>query len=292
MLIDPIRVGDQELINIAYERARQAANWHEPAVFCPPLATFKTIKSAKTDNVQEGVALSVECDAAPNAALSQLEQLIGPPTVVVASGGEWLCPQTGEIQAKLHIHYRLKRPSQTAEEHAWLREAREIATNLVGADGSNKAIVHPIRWPGSWHRKKSPPKLARIASLNERDIDLEEALAVLRDAAGAAEANGKVSGKRAERDEYVVQALALIPNVDLSWDEWNRIGMATWAATAGSEVGRKAFADWSAKSSKNDPSTTNKRWQHYRTSPPTKIGFGSLIYLARDTLRMVTRNTP
>ena len=27
--------------------------------------------------------------------------------------------------------------------------------------------------------------------------------------------------------------------------------------------------------------TTERRWQHYKTSPPTKIGFGTLVYLAR-----------
>ena len=58
--------------------------------------------------------------------------------------------------------------------------------------------------------------------------------------------------------------------------------MATWAATDGSEAGREAFAKWSAKSSKNDPVATEARWQHYRTSPPDRIGFGTLVYLARQ----------
>src|SRR3954463_7619944 len=31
----------------------------------------------------------------------------------------------------------------------------------------------------------------------------------------------------------------------------------------------------------NDPTATESRWHHYKTSPPTKIGFGSLVYLAR-----------
>ena len=50
----------------------------------------------------------------------------------------------------------------------------------------------------------------------------------------------------------------------------------------GSEAGREAFAEWSAKSSKNDPAATEARWQHYRTSPPDRIGFGTLVYLARQ----------
>ena len=47
-------------------------------------------------------------------------------------------------------------------------------------------------------------------------------------------------------------------------------------------IGAKAFAEWSAKSAKNDPAATEARWQHYRTSPPTKVGFGTLVYLARQ----------
>ena len=75
--------------------------------------------------------------------------------------------------------------------------------------------------------------------------------------------------------------LAVIPNDNLEWNDWNRIGMATWAATDGSEMGRKAFSEWSAKSSKNVMDTTEARWQHYGTSPPTRIGFGTLVYEAR-----------
>src|SRR3954469_23940437 len=58
--------------------------------------------------------------------------------------------------------------------------------------------------------------------------------------------------------------------------------MAVWAATAGSEEGYLAFAAWSAKSAKFDPEETRARWEHYRTSPPTKIGAGTLFYLAQQ----------
>jgi hypothetical protein len=84
----------------------------------------------------------------------------------------------------------------------------------------------------------------------------------------------------------VALALAVIPNDsnrpehDYWW--WNRIGMATWAATGGSEIGRVAFHEWSAKADKYDRVATESRWQHYRTSPPNRLGFGSLVYLARQ----------
>ncbi|HVB84699.1 MAG TPA: hypothetical protein VND63_07470 [Rhodanobacteraceae bacterium] len=42
----------------------------------------------------------------------------------------------------------------------------------------------------------------------------------------------------------VAAALAVIPNANpVDWEHWNRVGMATWAATAGSE---SAFAAWCA----------------------------------------------
>ena len=46
------------------------------------------------------------------------------------------------------------------------RRRATLATNLVGGDGTNKSIVHPIRWPGSWHRKNTP-RLAKIVASSE-----------------------------------------------------------------------------------------------------------------------------
>jgi hypothetical protein len=169
-----------------------------------------------------------------------------------------------------------------------LREARDLATKLVGGDSTNIPLVHPIRWPGTWHRKKNPPRLADIVSQSENEIDLDEALEILRDevGAGAFENEPRFSSafqreKKAADFRDVVFALAAIPNEKLEWADWNYIGLATWGATAGSDEGGRAFAEWSAKSSKNDPETTWERWKHYKTSPPSRIGMGTLAYLAR-----------
>jgi hypothetical protein len=78
----------------------------------------------------------------------------------------------------------------------------------------------------------------------------------------------------------VAAALAVIPNDDLGWSDWNRIGMAAWRASGGSDEGLAAFAAWSAKSGKHDADTTDKRWKHFAESPPTKIGAGTLFYEA------------
>src|SRR5262249_50448247 len=54
---------------------------------------------------------------------------------------------------------------------------------LVGADPSNVPINHPIRWPGSWHRKREPRICEIISSTEQLDneIDLNVALAALED---------------------------------------------------------------------------------------------------------------
>jgi len=77
----------------------------------------------------------------------------------------------------------------------------------------------------------------------------------------------------------VEDALKFVPNPDLSWDDWNRIGMAIYCATEGR--GLYIFDQWSKESTKYDLTETHARWEHYGKSPPTKIGAGTLYYLAQ-----------
>jgi hypothetical protein len=286
VFIEDISIGDPQFLEVVAIRAEQAATWHEPAVFCPPVVTLRVRGNAKKENVLEGVALSVECDESPNAATLRLGEILGLPTMIVASGGEWTNPDTGEVEPKVHIHWRLKTPTSTEPDHARLREARNLATKLVGGDATNIPLVHPIRWPGSWHRKKEPPRLAHITFESDNEIDLGDALVALRDEAGATlfgSHNPQGTTEKMAADlQDVARALSAIPNENLKWDDWNYVGMATWGATGGSGEGGKFFAEWSAKAAKNDPDVTAERWKHYGTSPPERIGFGTLVYIARQ----------
>jgi len=161
-------------------RAAQAA---EPKVFCSPIATFKNAHGARETDLANGLALSFDLDVAPNAGRQTLESILGPATVVVASGGQWTDPITGEVQPKLHLYWRLTEATQDKEWHAKLKRARALGARLVNGDASNTPLVHPIRWPGSWHRKKEP-QLVQILELNEsREIDLQDALELLQEAA-------------------------------------------------------------------------------------------------------------
>lgn len=82
--------------------------------------------------------------------------------------------------------------------------------------------------------------------------------------------------------EDVAAALEAIPNADRGWDDWNRILMAAWVATGGSEEGLALALTWVRKSPKHhNPETTAGRWRHFASSPPTSIGYGTLVHEAR-----------
>jgi hypothetical protein len=83
-----------------------------------------------------------------------------------------------------------------------------------------------------------------------------------------------------EREIKLRELAAAIPN-DADWTLWNRLGMAFFAASGGSDEGFIAFDDFSAKSAKYDPHAVEERWRNYRRSPPTRIGLGTLVHLAR-----------
>jgi AAA domain len=165
------------LIDVAEDDARRAANAPERVVFCPPIATFATKERARERDLVEGLALSVECDHHPQRARETLEQLIGPATLVVRSGGIWT-DANGAAHDKLHLHWRLAKPAR-GDDLPKLKALRDLATRIVGGDPSNKPICHPIRWPGSWHRK-SEPRLCEIASMDiDHELDIATALEIL-----------------------------------------------------------------------------------------------------------------
>jgi hypothetical protein len=280
-------VGLGPVADAAAAFAERCATAPVPVVFAPPIATFKTAGSAAEKDVANGLVLSVECDKDAPGARILLEGLIGTATLVVASGGQWVDPETGEITPKLHLHWRLKEPTRSFADHQKLKQARLLAQRLVGSDASAVPLVHPIRWPGSWHRK-AEPRLTKIVGGNaDAEIELADTYELLCEMAAAAgrEKPGDKARTSSEpqADEFdVIAALQAIPNSDVPWDEWNRIGLAAWRATGGSEAGFAAFAAWSAKSGKNDRSVTRERWDHFATSPPSEIGAGTLFFLANQ----------
>jgi hypothetical protein len=228
--------------------------------------------------------LSVECDSHATAGLKKLTSVLRvPPTAIVASGGLWK-NEAGRPEAKLHLHWRLVEPTRDAADHEKLTEARALAAELVGADKSATSIVHPLRWPGSWHRKTNTPRIARLKTNPDSEIELGEALERLREACPP---KAHAAGNGHDRDEEgrdlraslpeLEAALSVMPN-DATWDAWNRVGMASWVASEGKAF--DAFDDWSKKSIKYNERNTRVRWNHYCQSPPSRIGAGTIFHLA------------
>jgi hypothetical protein len=83
------------------------------------------------------------------------------------------------------------------------------------------------------------------------------------------------------RDLDLAEVVGAIPN-DCCWPAWNRVGLAIFAASGGSGNGFVVFDDFSSRHAKYNPAAVRERWNNYKRSPPTRIGMGSLVRLARQ----------
>jgi Primase C terminal 2 (PriCT-2) len=291
-LIHPVEVNGslEPLIDSAAAAATHCATAERAIVFAPPICTFTSAHRARGVDLSGGICLSVELDEGDTQkARERLERLLGPATVIVASGGEWTHPSTGEIFPKLHLHWRLSEPTTTPDDHAKLRDARGMAARLVGADPTGKPVVHPLRWPGSWNLK-SKPCLARIVVENERaEINLDEALEALTEAAEAAgldQAGVRPQGDPEAAIDMLASAMDWIPNAkhDVHYNDWIRLGYALYRACGGDE-GFDLWDEWSRKSGKYDARETEAAWKRIvdaidKSKAYRKIGAGTVFWLA------------
>lgn len=83
----------------------------------------------------------------------------------------------------------------------------------------------------------------------------------------------------AVHEDLVAAAVAHVPT-KIGWHDRNTIGMAIWAATAGSDAGFVIWDNWLRRSGRYNSATTAARWTAMGRSPPTNIGYGTLAYLA------------
>ena len=79
-------------------------------------------------------------------------------------------------------------------------------------------------------------------------------------------------------------AMAAIPNTGpADWEAWNRIGMALFRATGGSDLGSILWDEWSRRNAAYSRAETEERWHNYYRSPPTELGAGSIFHAAGAT---------
>lgn len=84
-------------------------------------------------------------------------------------------------------------------------------------------------------------------------------------------AGGELRGTRAA----VAAAMEFVPNDDLDYDSWIYLGLAIKGALG--EDGLDVFANWSAQSTKDQPSYTAKTWRGLK---PERLGAGTIYYYA------------
>ena len=286
--ITPINLkgGLDFLIEAAEDDARRAAQHPTPLVFCPPTATFTSKEHAREEDTAEGFVISAELDQHPRESLEALQAVLGPATVIVKSGGVWTNGGTS-TEEKLHVYWVLTKPASTTEDLAKLKRARNLAAFLVRGDTSNVPVNHPIRWPGSWHRK-AEPRMAVIETVDaDREVDLDAALLALAEAAQAAgvfvEADTKTNDELLAREpDMCACACGVVENNDLEWADWVKRGLAISAAFEDKDVGFELFDAFSRKSEKYNERETRRTWQGFLKRPPNRIGAGSIYEWADD----------
>ena len=87
---------------------------------------------------------------------------------------------------------------------------------------------------------------------------------------------GRTAGDRRGTPEAITAALGFIPNDDLDYDSWVRIGMALKGALGDDAF--DLFVAWSASSTKDVPEFTAKTWASLK---PERIGAGTIYHHAR-----------
>ena len=65
-------------------------------------------------------------DQRPQQARGKLEAVVDSSTFFILSGGVWFNLATGEIQSRVHLYWRLKRPA-TGEDLAKVKRGRRLA---------------------------------------------------------------------------------------------------------------------------------------------------------------------
>lgn len=184
---------------------------------------------------------------------------------------------------KVMLLYRVSQPMQKIVLHP----IEVLATgNQFVAYGVHPDTQQPYTWPVE-SPDDTPVENLPLVTPEQVRAAAEEAYALIPmelrpKPLAVADTGPRVSsGQTALATPEAIQwALDAIPNPDVPWDDWSKICMATWASCGGQQYGFDAFMSWSAKSKKHDPAATAAKWQGCFRSPPKRLGFGTLHFLA------------
>jgi Bifunctional DNA primase/polymerase, N-terminal/Primase C terminal 2 (PriCT-2)/Family of unknown function (DUF5906) len=116
------------------------------------------------------------------------------------------------------------------------------------------------------------------------DLPIAEAPAWLVEAAKAAARRPAPESRPSTQVDLdkLKAALKVLPNDDLGWDDWNRVAMAIYRDTGGSQDGLELFHEWSKKWDRYSEADTNERWAKLHTSPPDQITGRTIYFMANE----------
>ena len=201
------------------------ANWaarEGAAVYVIP-GTVATSGQAKAADILQMQTVVVDIDNGDIAAKrAHLERHLGPPTMVVESGGV-----TSEGQRKAHVWWKLTEPAEGTDIARVTRLRGDIAAK-VGGDMHFRSAHQPIRVAGSVYYKNSLKTQVQIVELNadrERDLaEFVEAVADMPPALGVNLAPDFTTPDKPRTDEVLVT-----PVREGGQDDWSRFEGASAA---------------------------------------------------------------
>ncbi|SFK96131.1 AAA family ATPase [Celeribacter marinus] len=201
------------------------ANWaarEGAAVYVIP-GTVGAPGQAKAGDILQMQAVVVDIDTGDiTAKRAHLERHLGPPTMVVESGGV-----TPEGQHKAHVWWKLTEPAEGSDIARVTRVRGDIAAK-IGGDMHFRSAHQPIRVAGSVYYKNSLKTQVRIVTLNadrERDLgEFTEAVTDMPPAPGVS-----LQPDFAAPDKPAVDDVLVTPVRESAQDDWSRFEGASTA---------------------------------------------------------------
>lgn len=201
------------------------ANWaarEGAAVYVIP-GTVAAPGQAKATDILQMQTVVVDIDTGDIAAKrAHLERHLGPPTMVVESGGV-----TPEGQRKAHVWWKLTEPVEGSDIARVTRLRGDIAAK-VGGDMHFRSAHQPIRVAGSVYYKNNLKTQVRIVELNaDRERDLAEFIEAVTDMPPAPGVN--LAPDFATSDKPRVDEVLVTPVREGGQDDWSRFEGASAA---------------------------------------------------------------
>jgi len=207
------------------EKMATFANWaarEGAAVYVIP-GTVAMSGQAKAADILQMQTVVVDIDTGDIAAKrAHLERHLGPPTMVVESGGI-----TPEGQRKAHVWWKLTEPVEGSDITRLTRMRGDIAAK-VGGDMHFRSAHQPIRVAGSVYYKNNLKTQVQIVEFNpDRERDLAEFIEAVADMPPAAGVN--LAPDFTAPDKPRVDEVLVTPVREGGQDDWSRFEGASAA---------------------------------------------------------------